>query len=51
MVKLSQFQQGQISILERLAGACVGKEPIDEISNMVKELRKITQELKNDISV
>jgi hypothetical protein len=49
--KLSQFQQGQISILNRLAGSCVGKDPIDEIQNMIKELRLITQEIKIAISV
>jgi hypothetical protein len=49
--KLSQFQEGQISILERLAGSCVGKDPIDEIQNMIKELRLITKEIKVAISV
>jgi hypothetical protein len=46
VVKLSQFQLGQISILQRLADASVGTDTMDEIQNMIKELRKITKEIK-----
>lgn len=49
--KLSQFQEGQISILARLADASVGKDTMEEIQNCIKELRAITKEIKNDISV
>ncbi len=49
--KLTKFQEGQINILERLAASCEGETAIDEIQNMVKELRKITKEVKDDISL
>lgn len=48
--KLTKFQEGQISILERLADASVGETTIDEIQNMIKEMRIITKEIKEEIS-